>query len=366
MKNKKVLLVSPFPFFKREFGAAVRVYGLFRMLSKKFNVFSVELGEINSEKHKHCLIQFNRKFFILEGLKVAKKIREICIKNRINIVIFSTTAVYSSYLLLLSRILLPKLSIVVDAHNTEYIIQRFKRGEIASFLTLFLEKIAFNLANKIFCVSEKDKKIISKLTKNKVIVIPNGIDITLFNARKAYFLKKFKPLLVFHGLISYKPNSEALNFILSILPNLRSTFPHLNLIVFGPGSEGVIKEGVISLGRLPYRKIPSILKQCDIAIVPIFHGSGTRLKVLEYMAAKVPIVATPKAVEGLDLVPYKHYIPASTKEEFLYFINRILKRQIKIKKMIKNSFSLVKKYDWKFISKNLIKEIEEIIQSSGR
>ncbi|MEM5879102.1 MAG: glycosyltransferase family 4 protein [Candidatus Aenigmatarchaeota archaeon] len=361
MKNKKILLVSPFPFFKREFGAAVRVYGLFKMLSRKFNVFSIELSDINSKKHNRYLVQFNRKFFILDGLKTAKKIREICVKNKINLVIFSTTSLYSSYLLLLSRIFLPKLLIIVDAHNTEYIVQKFKRGEIASFLILFFEKIAFNLADKIFSVSEKDKKIINKLTKNKVVVIPNSIDTTPFDARKAYFLKKFKPLLVFHGLISYKPNSEALNFILSMLPSLRKTFSNLNLIVFGPGSEGLSGEGVISLGKLQFKKIPSVIRQCDIAVLPIFHGSGSRLKVLEYMAAKVPIVATPKAVEGLDLVPYKHYIPATTKGEFLYFITKILKGQIKTEEMIKNNFFLVKKYDWRSISKNLIKEIEEII-----
>jgi glycosyltransferase involved in cell wall biosynthesis len=357
MKTKKILLISPFPFFKRNFGGAVRVYYLFQMLSRKFEVFSIELGQRNLRKARRHIFRYRRKFFFLDSFKVISKIRRLYTENDIKLAIFSMSDIYMSFISLLLRIFIPRMRIVIDAHNVEYLVQKFKRGDLAALFTLFFEKLAFNFADKIFCVSEKDKKIIKILTRKRIIVLPNCVDISMFKrAKQLHYLKKFKPLLVFHGLIAYKPNMEALEFLFFILPSLKKQFSKIHLLIFGSGSENV-KSDCISLGTISFNKIPNVLKTCDIAVVPIFHGSGTRLKILEYMAAGVPIVATPKAVEGLNLIPFKHYLPANNKEEFIFFIEKILKKQISIADIRKNTLRIVKKYDWKTLSKTLITEV---------
>ena len=52
--------------------------------------------------------------------------------------------------------------------------------------------------------------------------------------------------------------------------------------------------------------VPSVrpwLERALAVVVPLREGGGTRFKILEAMAAGVPVVSTPKGIEGLDLVP---------------------------------------------------------------
>jgi glycosyltransferase involved in cell wall biosynthesis len=48
------------------------------------------------------------------------------------------------------------------------------------------------------------------------------------------------------------------------------------------------------------------LATAQVAIAPVRHGSGTRLKLLEYFAAGLPVVCTAKAAEGLDVEDGRH------------------------------------------------------------
>jgi len=52
------------------------------------------------------------------------------------------------------------------------------------------------------------------------------------------------------------------------------------------------------------------LKRASVCVAPIFSGSGTRLKILEYLAAGRPVVATPKAAEGLAVEHGRHLLLA--------------------------------------------------------
>ncbi len=55
-----------------------------------------------------------------------------------------------------------------------------------------------------------------------------------------------------------------------------------------------------------------------MAVVPLVSGEGVKLKVLDYMAVGLPIVATKKGAEGLDLVNGKHAIIVNdVNEEFV-------------------------------------------------
>ena len=68
------------------------------------------------------------------------------------------------------------------------------------------------------------------------------------------------------------------------------------------GGAGVPKfslSNVRSIGFIP--DLPAVLANVDIAIVPILHGSGTRLKMFDYMAARLPIVTTQKGAEGINI-----------------------------------------------------------------
>jgi glycosyltransferase involved in cell wall biosynthesis len=70
--------------------------------------------------------------------------------------------------------------------------------------------------------------------------------------------------------------------------------------------------------------LPGLVRACRIGVAPIFSGSGTRLKILEYLAAGMPVVATAKGAEGLELEDEHHLLLAETVPTFAQAIERFL------------------------------------------
>jgi glycosyltransferase involved in cell wall biosynthesis len=67
----------------------------------------------------------------------------------------------------------------------------------------------------------------------------------------------------------------------------------------------------------PVRDIRPALAAATAMAVPLFHGGGTRLKILEAFAAGVPVVSTAKGVEGLDVRDGTHALIAESADEFV-------------------------------------------------
>jgi glycosyltransferase involved in cell wall biosynthesis len=102
------------------------------------------------------------------------------------------------------------------------------------------------------------------------------------------------------------------------------------------------------------RNLESWIKSSRICIAPILRGGGTRLKILEYAAANKPIVATFKAVEGLEMINGIHGLfYKEVNKEFIEGIRRILNDDQLAKELGKNAYLLAKKYDWKVIGERL-------------
>ncbi len=78
--------------------------------------------------------------------------------------------------------------------------------------------------------------------------------------------------------------------------------------------EGIHKNGVSLISDPP--DILPVLASCGMTAMPINEGSGTRLKAIEALAAGLVVIATQKAVEGLELTPGVHYLRAESDDEF--------------------------------------------------
>jgi glycosyltransferase involved in cell wall biosynthesis len=66
-----------------------------------------------------------------------------------------------------------------------------------------------------------------------------------------------------------------------------------------------------------------LYEDADAAILPLSEGGGSRIKVLEAMAVGLPVIATPKAVEGLALEPDRHFVIAEKPTEFVAALERL-------------------------------------------
>ena len=74
-------------------------------------------------------------------------------------------------------------------------------------------------------------------------------------------------------------------------------------------------------------QVPDVLpyfETADVFVVPLLHGGGTRLKILEAFAMGCPVVSTSKGAEGLAAVDGEHLLIAETAEALAESIERCL------------------------------------------
>ncbi len=138
------------------------------------------------------------------------------------------------------------------------------------------------------------------------------------------------PCLAFLGSMDWLPNQDAVTwFIEEILPKLRHTVPELKLMVIGRNPPASLLRmtaedpGIHFTGTVD--EVAGHLRQCTLLVVPLRAGSGTRIKILEAMAAGVPVVSTTVGVEGLPLRSNEDLLVADDVPGITNAILRLLK-----------------------------------------
>lgn len=112
------------------------------------------------------------------------------------------------------------------------------------------------------------------------------------------------PTMLFVGALDYEPNGDAMRWFLSeILPLIRAREPRARVVVVGRGVE-VLGDLVTAAGAEvlgPVDDLQPYLDAADVSVVPIRVGAGTRLKVVEALANRLPVVTTTVGCEGIDV-----------------------------------------------------------------
>jgi glycosyltransferase involved in cell wall biosynthesis len=142
----------------------------------------------------------------------------------------------------------------------------------------------------------------TRLGEPNATVIPNGFDITDEPAGKVEVGEP--PTLLMQGSLKYGPNADAARWLAEeIVPLIRAEIPDVRVRLVGDPDDVVSKlhdpPRVTVTGRVP-SMLPE-LAQADLVVVPIRYGSGTRVKILESFANRIPVVSTVVGAEGLDL-----------------------------------------------------------------
>lgn len=231
-------------------------------------------------------------------------------------------------------------------------------------LVTFLEKMAYRFADVVLAVSEKERDFLASygVEQNIIKVIPNGVDTRVFkplpattHVRNRCDLKN-KFTIVFVGNMEYLPNQEAVHAIATkIAPKIQKEISNAKFLIVGR------TPGEMELPNLPdltftgvVPKVTEILAASDIAIAPLFHGTGTRLKILEYFASGLPVVSTTVGAEGLDVEDGVNVVIADDMDKFVMKMIELLKDKSLSKKLGKAARELVtKRYDWHKIAEAL-------------
>lgn len=134
-------------------------------------------------------------------------------------------------------------------------------------------------------------------------LVPNGVDTQRFTPSDT--LPKTDTIL-FLGTLSYEPNVHGLEwFVRKVMPLLAEDRPDLRLKIVGqdPAARvhALASDRVEVIG--PVADPVPHLHAATCSIAPLFIGGGTRIKILESLAAGCPVVSTSVGAEALDLAP---------------------------------------------------------------
>ncbi len=254
--------------------------------------------------------------------------------------------------------------IVLDCHNIEF--QSFNESlDIFSTGKKLTGKLMVNNLKKleieavknsdvVFCCSSIDAQFFLKYNKN-TYVIPNGVDIEEFNKIKDSTL----PNLIFVGGIGYPPNEDAMLFyIKNIHPLIKKEVPDVKLYAIGMSKDWYKGKGFDDASILPLGFVPEInqyLKSSAVGICPLRYGSGTRLKILTYMAANLPVVSTYKGAEGIDYENGNNIFMEDDPKLFAGAVVSLLKDKALAEKIGRNGFEFAKaNFDWKVIGEDAL------------
>lgn len=150
--------------------------------------------------------------------------------------------------------------------------------------------------------------------------------------------------ILFIGTLEYDPNLHGIRwFLKDVWPRLVSLKPDIKLHVVGEGGKQQ-KDIVESPGVRIHGFVEdptTIWKECDLAIVPIFAGGGTRIKILEAWQRGVPVVTTRIGIDGLEATEGVHALVADTKESFAKSCEAILSSSLLRASLVSAGTSLI-------------------------
>lgn len=207
---------------------------------------------------------------------------------------------------------------------------------------------------------DEEKLIQAGVPKEKLFLLPHGVDIEAFREAKALNLRAlygFPPtcaILVYHGIYAYAPNKEAVEILdKEILPRLAARGIETRVLAIGaqPMEKGFSSQ-VTFTGAVP--ELAPYLKGADVAVVPLVQGGGTRMKILEYFAAGIPVVATPKAIEGIPIEDGVHALIREGWDEMADAVARVLQDEEMKARLVQNALSWVSAYTWGAVAEKIL------------
>lgn len=385
----KILMLVPFLPNTRMSGGQTRWYNIIKLLSKEHDITLFTL--IKDEKERE---------FIPELKKYCKKVKVFyrskspwTIRN-----LFLTA--FSYYPLLVIRNYSPKEKKAIESElannkydlihaETFYVMPHLPKTNVPSVLVeqtieyqvykhyvdhevpffmrpifmidvlklKFWEQYFWKKADRLVAVSPEDKKVMQQQIPGvEVDIVPNGVDAKHYNTKK---YSKKSPARVMYGVTNFEwlQNVEAVDILINkVWPMVYKAVPTARLWIVGRKIPSRIVE--LSKQRADIEITESIedareaYKGASVMVTPIKGSGGTRLKILEALAAGLPVVSTSVGVAGLSLKNGKEAMIADTSEGLANQTIKLLKDNNLSKKVGFSGRRFVEEnFDWNVIVK---------------
>lgn len=261
-----------------------------------------------------------------------------------------------------------KIRIVFDCHNAETELQKRSlatdihkpsRWVAALYSWLQLRRLArfeewaLNSADAVIAVSENDRLQLQKLAPRKpIVIIPNTIDTDEY-AWVGAVDPKMRYDLVFTGKMDYRPNVDGiLWFVDNAWPKIIARRPQTTFAIVGQRPHSRLDRlrglvGVTITGRVP--SVHPYLAGASVYITPLRIGSGTRLKIIEAMAAGKPVISTRIGAEGFEVENRKNILLADSPAEWVEATLELLQNKNRQDELGAAAREFASQYDWRRI-----------------
>jgi glycosyltransferase involved in cell wall biosynthesis len=172
--------------------------------------------------------------------------------------------------------------------------------------------------------------------------------------------------VIYTGSLTYRANLETVDYFLAqIWPSIRNQQPAARFVVTGQPPDpptvrrlqavpGVSLAGLVS----NYERFVS---SSGVLAVPLLRGGGTRIKVLEALALGCPVVATSKAVEGLQVSAGRDLLVADTPAAFAGAVLSVLTEDQVRRRLIDNGRLVAARYSWTHAQDAFVEAVDRCV-----
>lgn len=395
LKKRKITVTSHFSVFPPQGGGQSRIFNLYKNMAKNFDIEIISFANTSeSESRKEIsngLIEtvipktavqaekeweYEKQIGVPVSDSVLPLVSHLTSKysEALKISINESEIVIASHPYLLYEIEKYRIDrkLIYEAHNIEYNLKKniYMQNKVSKKILDIIFKIEQEACEKsdlIITCSENDKNILSEIyntPRKKFIVIPNGVDcdeIEFITIEQRQHMKKkvgFEDdyIAIFIGSW-HPPNIEAVHFILKIADEL----PYIKFLIIGSVSMAFtnkkLPDNVGLMGIVTESEKKFIYKIADLALNPMFSGSGTNLKMFDYMAAGIPVISTEFGARGIKK---EMGLFISETENFVRDISQILNSERLSENILLARNYTQNEFNWSKLADNLTFEITKM------
>jgi glycosyltransferase involved in cell wall biosynthesis len=220
-------------------------------------------------------------------------------------------------------------------------------------------------AAETWVVSSDDAAHLNPAADDSVRVIPNGCDV-LPTANPAQLSPGEPVRLLFLGSLGYSANLDALRRLTEWAKFVRSDFV-VTVAGSGDSSEAMRLTRTDSrfevVGRVADAK--TTMQTHHALVAPHTQGGGSRIKILEALGTRTPIIASRVAAEGSGAEPGSHYLAAEDGQQFAAQLSRLRDTPAR-EEMTNKGFALAETFDWDRLSEQVCCALTDVVRARGQ
>lgn len=273
----------------------------------------------------------------------------------------------------------PGTRLILDWHNIESeILARYAENDSNPLRAVYARRtsvLSRNVENELLrlcdahtvCSEREREVLLARVPGARIEVVGNGVDCDFFAAADSAPSERRDVL--FMGRMDYHANIDAaVHFAKTTWPLIHARRPELRLVIVGanpaPAIQALKSDNVVVTGTVD--DVRPYYASALASVVPLRVGGGTRLKVLEAMAAGTPVVSTALGAEGLAVSHDRDILIADTPEAMADAVAALEPGSAVWQQLVSNARQLVRaRYDWNVVGDVLLRLHREQVEANA-